>query len=64
MQRLSELSPIPVAIIVGASSGIGAALAKHLAREGYIVTLLAPEQELLRQVCQQINSELQTERAN
>ena len=61
--KLSELPPLPVAIVVGASSGIGAAIARQLAQKGFIVTLLAPEHELLEQVCQQINSELQTERA-
>ena len=43
------------AIIIGASSGIGAALARRLAREGYHLGLLARRAEALEQVCQQIN---------
>ena len=45
------------AIIVGASSGIGAALARRLAREGYGLALLARRAEALDEVCEQINAE-------
>ena len=51
----SALQPRKTAIIVGASSGIGAALARRLAREGYSVALLARRAELLEEVCKQIN---------
>ncbi len=43
------------AVLVGASSGIGAALAARLAAEGYILALLARRQDLLQALCQEIN---------
>jgi short-subunit dehydrogenase len=42
------------AIVVGASSGIGAALARELAREGYAVALVARRAELLRELAREI----------
>jgi short-subunit dehydrogenase len=49
------LNPLPVAVVVGASSGIGAALAQKMAKEGYKVALLARRKEKLDEVCDQIN---------
>ena len=49
------LNPALKAVIVGASSGIGAALARKLAAEGYQVALLARRKELLEALCQEIN---------
>src|ERR1700687_1242557 len=60
----SALKPRNNAIIVGASSGIGAALARRLAREGYGVALLARRAEALEGVRKQINAELGAERAH
>lgn len=51
--------PIPPrkrAIIVGASSGIGAALAQRLAAEGYTLALLARRADRLTAVCNEINA--------
>jgi short-subunit dehydrogenase len=45
------------AVVIGASSGIGAALACELAREGYRVALVARRSELLAQMCAQIARE-------
>lgn len=47
--------PKPVAVIVGASSGIGAALARRLAAEGYRVALLARRAHHLRQLAESLN---------
>ena len=43
------------AILVGASSGIGAALALQLADEGYSLALLARRTDLLSRLCDEIN---------
>jgi len=51
------LKPPKGAIVVGASQGIGAALARRLAREGYSVALLGRRAETLDAVCAQINAE-------
>lgn len=45
-----------VAVITGASTGIGAALARALAREGCKVGLLARRQELLANLCDEIRA--------
>jgi len=50
------LEPEPKAIIVGASSGIGAALAAELARRGYCVAVLARREPELKAVCASINA--------
>jgi len=62
---LSEVSkPVPPAtplrprrrgIVVGASSGIGAALARRLADEGYTLALLARRKEQLKKLSEEIN---------
>jgi len=51
----TPLSPRRRAIIVGASSGIGAALAHKLAAEGYSVALLARRERHLKSLCDEIN---------
>jgi short-subunit dehydrogenase len=45
------------AVVVGASSGIGAALARRLAAEGYVVAALARVGDELSALCKQINAE-------
>lgn len=57
--RLPEVTPLQhrrSAIVVGASSGIGAALVRKLAHEGYIVAAVARRQELLEKLCTEINA--------
>jgi len=54
--RATPLRPRRRAIIVGASSGIGAALARRLAREGYTLALLARRIDLLTSLCDEINA--------
>jgi short-subunit dehydrogenase len=55
-RRATPLQPRRYAIIVGASSGIGAALARKLASEGYNLALLARREELLKSLCAGINA--------
>lgn len=50
-------------VIVGASSGIGAALALRLAEEGYFLALLARRKDALGKLCDQINTEAGETRA-
>lgn len=52
----TPLRPRRRAIIVGASSGIGAALSRRLAREGYSIALLARREKHLKALCDEINS--------
>ncbi len=52
----TALQPQKVAVIVGASRGIGAALAKKLAAEGYLLALLARDEERLRALAEAINA--------
>ena len=51
----TPLNPRRRGIIIGASDGIGAALARRLAREGYTLALLARSQDKLEALCNEIN---------
>jgi len=59
----TPLYPRRRGIIIGASDGLGAALARRLAREGYTLALLARRQELLDTLCDEINHESNEQRA-
>lgn len=59
----STLTPTPVALVVGASSGIGAALAHELARTGHAVALIARRAEALTALAEQINTQHGEQRA-
>lgn len=52
----TPLKPRLRALIIGASSGMGAALANLLARQGYTLALIARRKDALRSVCEQINA--------
>lgn len=53
----SVLQPIQGAVVVGASTGIGAALARRLGRAGYHLALAARRAAPLGELCAQINAE-------
>lgn len=54
--RPTPLQPSKRAAIVGASSGIGAALARTLAGRGYTLALFARRADLLAALCDEINA--------
>lgn len=62
MNRLTDIKPAtPLhprrrAIIVGSSTGMGAALAKKLTQEGYIAALVARREDKLAALCAEINA--------
>ena len=60
----TPLNPRRRGIIIGASDGIGAALARRLAREGYTLALLARRQDKLDLVCDEINRTTAEQRAS
>jgi short-subunit dehydrogenase len=59
----TPLNPRRRGIIIGASAGLGAELARKLAREGYVLALIARSKDKLDGVCQEINSGGQFARA-
>lgn len=50
------LNTRPRAIIIGASSGIGAALTRRLALSGYLIAAVARRKEALDELCESINA--------
>jgi short-subunit dehydrogenase len=66
IQKLPIEPPLarrPRAVVVGASSGIGAAIARRLAAEGYFVAALARNKTALDKVCDEINKVAKETRA-
>jgi len=51
----TPLNPRQRAILVGASGGIGAALTRRLAREGYTLALVDRNEDTLKALCDEIN---------
>ncbi|MEM7116229.1 MAG: SDR family NAD(P)-dependent oxidoreductase [Chloroflexota bacterium] len=49
------LEPQKRALVIGASSGIGAALVRELVQQGYRVAAIARREAKLKQLCEQIN---------
>ena len=56
-QYSATLQPTLGALVIGASSGVGAAIARRLAKEGYAVALVARRADLLNQVAARIKAE-------
>lgn len=59
----TPLHPRRRGIIIGASDGLGAELARLLAREGYTLALLARRKDLLDSLSEEINREANEQRA-
>lgn len=59
----TPLYPRRRGIVIGASGGLGAALARRLALEGYTLALLARRKELLDALCDEINRASNEQRA-
>ncbi|HXF83837.1 MAG TPA: SDR family NAD(P)-dependent oxidoreductase [Anaerolineales bacterium] len=52
----TPLTPRRRALLIGASDGLGAALARKLAREGYLLALIARRKEKLEALCRELNT--------
>ena len=52
----TPLNPRRRGIIIGASDGLGAELARKLAHEGYLLALLARRQDKLDTLCNELNT--------
>jgi len=63
LPAVTPLNPRRRGIIIGASDGLGAALARRLAREGYTLALLARRSELLDSLSDEINRASNEQRA-
>ncbi len=59
----TPLNPRRRGIIIGASDGLGAELARKLAREGYSLALLARTKDKLDALCTELNTQAQLARA-
>jgi decaprenylphospho-beta-D-erythro-pentofuranosid-2-ulose 2-reductase len=59
----TPLKTHPRAILIGASSGIGAALARKLASEGWLLALVGRRADLLDGLCAEINTQYGENRA-
>ena len=55
-ESATPLQPYRKAIVVGAGRGIGAAIVKKLASQGYLVAAVSQSEGLVTSVCEQINS--------
>jgi short-subunit dehydrogenase len=60
---VTPLNPRRRGLIIGASDGLGAELARKLAKEGYILALLARRAEKLDSLCHEINTSFKQQRA-
>lgn len=63
MSKTRPLEPERRALVIGASSGIGAALVRELAHAGYRVAALARREQKLQELCAAINTAVSAERA-
>jgi len=59
----TPLNPHRRGLIIGASDGLGAELARKLAQEGYSLALLARRKDKLESLCNEINTKSQLARA-
>ena len=61
--RATPLAPQKKAVLIGAAGGIGAALARRLAREGYVLALVGRSKDSLNSLCDEINQAYSETRA-
>jgi len=56
LSSATPLQPRRRAVLIGSAKGLGAAMARRLAREGYSLALIDRDAALLNQVCAEINA--------